>query len=119
MNKTKQKLLKISQWTLKIISALMIFLFGLNKVMSVESWANWGYSLNFMLFIGVMEILGAVGLLIPKLSSFAALGLSIIVIGAAFAHLRRDFSPLMPVILLGLFIVIFIIGFPKRIFKKK
>jgi len=84
-----------------------------------ESWANWGYSLNFMLFIGVMEILGAVGLLIPKLSSFAALGLSIIVIGAAFAHLRRDFSPLMPVILLGLFIVIFIIGFPKRIFKKK
>ena len=42
------------------------------------------------LIIGVFEILGAVGLLIPRTSAIASVGLIIIMVGALFTHLTHN-----------------------------
>jgi uncharacterized membrane protein YphA (DoxX/SURF4 family) len=55
-----------------------------------------GYSLPFLKIIGTLEVLGGLGLIIPSwtgimpiLSPLAALGLVIIMIGAAVSHARQ------------------------------
>jgi uncharacterized membrane protein YphA (DoxX/SURF4 family) len=56
----------------------------------------------FIRFIGVMEFLGGLGLILPSLTGIlpiltpiAAVGLIIIMIGAAFTHLRRKEQPMI------------------------
>ena len=55
-----------------------------------------GYSLPFLKIIGTLEILGGLGLILPTLtrvmpllSPLAALGLVIIMVGAAISHARQ------------------------------
>ena len=55
-----------------------------------------GYSLGFLKIIGTLEVLGGLGLILPSwtqilpwLSPLAALGLVIIMIGAAVSHARQ------------------------------
>jgi uncharacterized membrane protein YphA (DoxX/SURF4 family) len=67
---------------------------GTAKVLGVEqmaqSFTHFGLPLWFMTFIGLSEVAGAIGLLIRRLSTWAALGLAIIMIGAVVLHLRYD-----------------------------
>jgi putative oxidoreductase len=67
---------------------------GTSKVLGVDrmvqSFTNYGLPLWFMTFIGLCEVAGAVGLLLRGLSAWAAIGLSIIMIGAIVVHLRYD-----------------------------
>jgi putative oxidoreductase len=71
---------------------------GTSKVLGVDrmvqSFTNYGLPLWFMTFIGLCEVAGAVGLLLRGLSAWAAIGLSIIMIGAIVVHLRYD-SPVL------------------------
>jgi putative oxidoreductase len=76
---------------------------------------TFGYSLEFMYFIGVCEILGATGFLIGFWKSqltFVTSGWSVLLMaGAAFSHLNagEEFGEAMPsIILLILGIVAFI-----------
>lgn len=59
-------------------------LFG---AMAAEGAAHFGYSVTFLRFIGVCELAGAIGLLVPMLSSWAAGGLMVIMAGAVYSHL--------------------------------
>jgi uncharacterized membrane protein YphA (DoxX/SURF4 family) len=62
-----------------------------------ESFARFGLPLWLMTFIGACEVAGAVGLLIRPLSSWAALGLAVIMVGAVVLHLRYDgIGPVLP-----------------------
>jgi putative oxidoreductase len=61
--------------------------------MEVQTFARFGLSLTFMRFIGVCELAGAIGLLIPRLTTWAALGLMVIMGGAIVSHLRFDGVP--------------------------
>lgn len=54
-----------------------------------EAFARWGYPLAFMYVIGVLELAGAVGLLVPRLSALAAFCLSALMLGAIGTHLRH------------------------------
>ena len=49
----------------------------------------WGYAPWFMMLTGVLELLGAIGLLVPKTSRYAILGLSGLMLGAAYTHLSH------------------------------
>lgn len=68
--------------------------------------------------IGALEVVGAVGLVLPKLlgiapvlSPLAALGLAAVMVGAVVVHVRRRESPAAPAVLGVLSIVAAVIGF--------
>ncbi len=88
-------------WTIQILMAVLFILHGLamfNPPKAVkESVVNkMGYSLPFLKIIGTLEVLGGLGLILPAwtqvmpfLTPLAALGLTIIMIGAAVSHARQ------------------------------
>lgn len=64
---------------------------------------HWGYPPWFATLIGVLELAGGVGLLIPRLTRYAILGLTLIMFGAAYTHLanHEGIQVLRPVIFLA------------------
>ncbi|WAA11160.1 DoxX family protein [Fervidibacillus albus] len=91
--------MNIALWTTQIVLALLFFMTGLQKVnpskKEVEQTENGSESRLFM-FIGIVEILGAIGLIfpwllniMPILTPLAAIGFSIIMILAAIYHMKR------------------------------
>ncbi len=66
------------------------------KIEERVSWAN-DYPVSRLKFFGFLEILGAIGLILPHqmgilpiLTPMAATGLAMVMAGAAVVHLRRD-----------------------------
>lgn len=86
----------IALWALQILLALLFLMTSFFKLSSspamVGMFRTWGYPENFYLLIGVLEGLGAIGLLIPKLAGYAATGLLGIMLGALFTHLLHGES---------------------------
>jgi uncharacterized membrane protein YphA (DoxX/SURF4 family) len=85
--------MNIILWVIQIIVALLFLMAGVMKfMMPAEEMAKNmppGMSVNFIYFIGVCEVLGGIGLVVPwatkimpKLTPIAAVGLLIIMIGA-------------------------------------
>ena len=87
----------IAVWVICVLLAALFAFAGVPKVMgdprAVEGFAKAGFASWFLLFIGLAEISGAVGLLIPKLRFWAASGLFIIMIGAVSTHVRAGDPP--------------------------
>ena len=93
--------------TIWIVQNLMAVLFVLHGIAMFNPPApvresivkKMGYSLPFLKMIGTLEVLGGLGLIIPSwtrimpiLSPLAALGLMVIMIGAAISHARQGES---------------------------
>jgi uncharacterized membrane protein YphA (DoxX/SURF4 family) len=55
-----------------------------------RSFARWGYPPGFYIVIGAAEMLGGVCLLVPRIASYAAVLLGIIMIGASATHFVHD-----------------------------
>ena len=87
----KSKVSNVISWVLVVLLALGFLLASLGKLAGVqtEMFAKWGYPAWFAMIIGVAELLGAIGLLIPKITKFAILGLTAVMIGAAYTHLAN------------------------------
>ncbi|MEH6346411.1 MAG: DoxX family protein [Bermanella sp.] len=105
----------IGTWLLVILVALPVGAAGIGKLMGVEmmhqSFQMMGMPEWFGYFIGSCEMAGALGLLIPRLSSTAAAGLLAIMLGAIGFHIA--FTPLstgVPALVLALLagVIIFV-----------
>ncbi|WP_406273854.1 DoxX family protein [Nocardia sp. NBC_00881] len=82
------KVLNRTLWTLQVLLGLFfIVASGLPKVLgeanAVRIFNEIGFGDWFRYFTGVVEIAGGIGLLVPRLSGFAAAGLSVTVVLAA------------------------------------
>ncbi|MGB0938497.1 MAG: DoxX family protein [Colwellia sp.] len=79
---------------LSYILALIFLASGGAKLMSlpfeIEAFARWGYPIEFMYFIGIVECMGAIGLLIRRLSAFSSLCLALLMLGAIGTHLYHN-----------------------------
>ena len=86
-------------WIVQVLLALLFLMAGGTKlVMSLEQMQAQGpviFPLSFLRFIGVLEILGGLGLILPTLlrikpglTPLAAAGLVIIMIGATIVTLK-------------------------------
>ncbi|MFF2015895.1 DoxX family protein [Paenibacillus sp. NPDC058177] len=111
----------IALWIVQILLALVFFwagglkLFQENKAMEMMVWAREA-SRSFLIFVGVAEILGGIGLILPGalgilpvLTLLAAIGTAIILILAALLHARRKEKGVginIVFLLLALFVVI-------------
>lgn len=85
----------------------------LEKITEKVTWAN-DYPHSRLKLFGLLEILGAIGLIapyqlntMPILTPIAATGLAMVMAGAAVVHLRRDE---IKMILLNIFIIFLLAG---------
>jgi putative oxidoreductase len=99
----------VALWIVNVLAAAAFVAIGLGKFGSPEwvtKFERWGYPDGFYMVIGVLEIAAGVLLLVPKLSSYAAALLGVILIAAA-ATLRLNHLPLSaPLAWLGVIIVL-------------
>jgi len=81
-------------WAILGLTAVAFLGGGIGKLMGVEmmhqSFATLGLPVFFGYFIGICEVAGAIGIFIRRLSSLAALGLAVIMIGAMYYHAQYD-----------------------------
>ena|SRR3712207_4752789 len=107
----RRRAVNVALWALQTLLALMFAMAGLAKVggdpTMVEMFATIGMGQWFRYVVGALEIAGAVGLLIPRLSGLAALGLVCLMVGATATNvLVLGASPLLPIGLLLLSAVV-------------
>ena len=83
----------VALWIVNILAAAAFVAIGLAKFGSPQ-WAikfeRWGYPDGFHLVIGALEVGGAILLLVPKVSSYGAVLLGAIMVGAAATHALHD-----------------------------
>lgn len=101
----RRRVLKVALWALQVLLAVVFAMAGLSKVFGdpamVDMFATIGVGQWFRYLVGMLEISGAVGVLIPRLSALAALGLACLMVGATLTNLfALGVSPLPTVGLL-------------------
>jgi putative oxidoreductase len=78
-------------WTLQILSAAMFLFAGAHKLAGgedmVQAFAAIGIGQWFRYLTGVLEITGAIALLVPSLAFYGATALIVTMIGAVITHL--------------------------------
>jgi uncharacterized membrane protein YphA (DoxX/SURF4 family) len=90
-------------WLLQILMAVAFVLIGVVKFADpswARNFARWGYPEGFYMVIGVLEAAGGLALLVPRLTSYTAAMLGVIMIAAALTHwlhgeMARVTPPLM------------------------
>ena len=113
--------MNVALWIVQVIVGLMFLMAGGTKVMQPKAklTANMGWVEDFsqptVRVIGVLEILGAIGLILPAvtgilpwLTPLAAAGLAMTMIGAALTHARRGEYPMIGVNLVLLALTLFV-----------
>ncbi len=100
----------ITIWVIQAALALFYAVQGLMKLAGgdevVVNFTRWGFPNKFYLLIGALELLGAIGLVVPRSSAYAAMGLIAVMLGAAVTHITHGEimmlpMPLVPMLLLG------------------
>jgi putative oxidoreductase len=99
--------IKIVVWAMRGVLAAFFAIQGIVKLSGSPAWISrftaWGYPDHFYLVVGGAELLGAIGLLIPRLANSGALLLVVIMIGATATHVaHREPQVITTVVLLAL-----------------
>lgn len=86
------RVLTVVLWTFQILLAVLFVFGGINKLLGLQAevvtgFDRIGFGTWFRYFVGALELAGGVGLLIPRLSGAAALGLAGVMAGAIATHL--------------------------------
>ena len=96
------KLKTIAQWVPIVLLALPLIAFGSAKLAGVPdfhaSFETMGLPTWFGYAIGCAEVLGGIGLLIPRLSALAATGIIPIMVGALYFHLTYEVPSAVPAV---------------------
>ncbi len=113
--------MNIVLWILQVVLALAFAMTGISKLtQSKEKLAaqmGWveEFSQGTVRLIGLVELLAAIGLLLPALTGIlpiltplAALGLVLVMVGAILTHQRRKETPMMAVNLVLLLLAAFV-----------
>ena len=105
------RLPKAVVWGLAILLAVVFVRAGITKLggPSASGWAgrlaHWGYPPYARYVIGALEILGGLGMLIPRYRRAAAAILVAVMIGALCTHaVYREYPRLIPPLVLGGFV---------------
>lgn len=108
-------------WIVQVLLALAFLMAGFMKLTQPIATLNkrmaWttAVSPGFVRFVGLAELLGGIGLILPMLTSIlpwltvaAAVGLSIVMVGAAIFHLTRHEASHVPgnIVLLVLALIV-------------
>jgi putative oxidoreductase len=102
------KLSRPAVWACAIFLAVAFVLVGISKLEGpsamrwTDRFAQWGYPASAQYVIGVLEIFGGLGVLIPRWRRAAAAILIALMIGALCTHaVHAEFTRLIPPLVLG------------------
>lgn len=88
---TRNKVANIALWTLQALLAAAFVFGGVNKLFGLDPQVIAGFAKlggdTMRHLIGILEIAGGIGLLIPILSGAAATGLAALMLGAVVTHI--------------------------------
>jgi hypothetical protein len=107
--------MNIALWIVQIILALFFVLIGSMKAFQIKKAHDSGMSKSLEIFIGLSEILGGIGLILPvatgiapPLTPFAAIALGVIMVLATGHHAKKnEYKSIgMPIIFLALLIFV-------------
>lgn len=105
-------------WVLSAMLSAVFLIVGIPKLIGGQShWVNafalLGYPSWLRVVVGLAETLGALGLLVPTLSVYAASGLAVLMLGATYAQLTQGQpgTALMP---FTLFVLLAIVVYARR-----
>ena len=110
MNRTV--VVRVAVWVLSVVLALLFVLAAAPKMLRLSVWidkfSSWGYSEWFVVTIGVLELLGAVLLLIPRLAFIGVGLLAVIMLGAGYTHIANGegLEVIRPAVFLSLLLVV-------------
>lgn len=99
-------------WALQILAATQFFLTALDKLgdapVMVQLFAAVGFGQWFRYVTGIIELIGAVLLLVPGVAALGAALLAMTMIGALVAHFTvLPYSPAKPIVLLVMVGIVF------------
>lgn len=93
-------------WVVSAAVAAIFFGAGGSKlgsgVQAVETFARFGYPDSFRPIVALLELGGAVALLVPKTALYGVIGLGLVMVGAVYSHLSIEEWPqaIVPLLLL-------------------
>jgi uncharacterized membrane protein YphA (DoxX/SURF4 family) len=107
----RAKARNIIVWVLSILAAALFIFAAIPKLIGMQAMVDQfnvvGLGQWFRYFTGTIELVGAIGLLIPRTGRLAALLLSLVMIGAFVAILSRLGGPWwFPLVVLFILLVI-------------
>jgi putative oxidoreductase len=110
-SRPRARAVTIVLWTAQILLALFFVVAATPKLIgtkqAIEQVHLLGFGDWFRYLIGLCELAGAVGLVIPRLSGLAALGLAVVMFIAAIADLLiLPNPPMLPITLLAALVVL-------------
>src|SRR5260370_23630524 len=84
------KLRIIGVWILQVLLAALFAIQGIVKLSGSPAWVSrfrgWGYPDHFYFVVGLVELLAAIALLIPRIAKLGALLLIVVMAGATATH---------------------------------
>src|SRR5262245_40596092 len=102
------RLRRIAVWGGAIVLAVAFAAVGVSKLAGAsamrwtERFAHWGYPANAHYVVGVVEILGGLGMVIPRWRRAASLMLGVVMLGAICTHVvNAEFPRIIPPLVLG------------------
>ena len=89
---------RIVTWIVSVVPALGIGLAGASKLAGANPWRalflGWGYPAWCSTVVGIAEVAGAIGLLVPRLAAYAALALMGVMMGALVTLVTHPGGPM-------------------------
>jgi putative oxidoreductase len=113
-----EKTRRIFARLLSILLALAFLLAGLPKLFAVSAWiekfARWGYPRWLLLLIGLVEVAGAILILIPRDAVYGVWLLIAVMLGATYTHVANGegLAVLRPLIFI---FFLFLLGWLRRV----
>jgi len=80
-------------WVLQVLLGLAFVAVGIakfNNAWWIRSFEHWGYAPWFRIAIGIVEVGGGLLLFIPRFTTWSAIGLAIVMVGASVTHATHD-----------------------------
>jgi len=103
--RNSKKATNATLWTIQVLLAALFLFAGISKFLmpAEQLTAQSPFSVEFIYFIGIAEVLGGLGLILPgvthvqtRLTPLAAAGLVIIMVGATVTTLGTGLFALIP-----------------------
>lgn len=108
----------IGLWVLQVLLAAFFVFASVPKLlgdpMAVQMFDLIGFGQWFRYLTGAVELLGAIGLLIPRLCGLAAFGLALVMVGAVLAQIFPLGTPVVALSPLVLGLVLLLVAWARR-----
>jgi putative oxidoreductase len=104
------KLRTIGVWILQVLLAALFAIQGIVKLSGSPAWVSrfrgWGYPDHFYFVVGLVELIAAIALLIPRVAKLGALLLIVVMAGATATHVvHREPQVFTPLLLIALLLI--------------